>query len=84
MDNVRLLSMHYFVPWPMLIGIAIAALVLTIGISSNSLITTNTIGQNLTQGNQTGNQTANQTSPAPAQIPGSASERSSSSSGPQY
>jgi hypothetical protein len=37
----------------MLIGIAIAALVLTIGIGSSSLITTNTFGQDLTQGNQT-------------------------------
>lgn len=64
----------------MLIGIAIEALVLTIGIASSSLITTNTFGQDLTQGNQT----ANQTSPAPAQIPGSASEGSSGSSGPQY
>ena len=76
--------MHYFVPWAMLIGIAIAALVLTIGIASSSLITTNTFGQNLTHGKQTDNQTANQTSPDPAQIPGSASERSSGSSGPQY
>lgn len=81
---MRLWSIHYFVPWAMLIGIAIEALVLTIGITSSSLITTNTFGQDLTQGNQTGNQTANQTSPAPAQIPGSASEGSSGSSGPQY
>jgi hypothetical protein len=66
------------------IVIAIAALVLTIGISSSSLITTNTFGQNVTEGNQTGNHTANQTSPAPAQIPGTASEGSSGSSGPQY
>ena len=35
------------------IGIAIAALVLTIGIASSSLITTNTFGEDLTQGNQT-------------------------------
>jgi hypothetical protein len=66
------------------IGITIATLVLTIGIVSSSLITTNTFGQNLTQENQTGNQTANQTSPAPGQIPGSASQGSSGSSGPQY
>jgi len=66
------------------IGIAIVALVLTIGIVSSSGITTNTFGQNLTQDNQTGNQTANQTSPTPAQIPGSASQGSSGSSGPQY
>ena len=55
-----------------------------LGIASSIIITTNTFGQNLTQGNQKGNQTANQTWPAPAQIPGSASERSSGSSGPQY
>ena len=66
------------------IGITIAALVLTIGIASTSLITTSTLGQNLTQGNQTGNQTANQTAPDPVQIPGSASQGSSGSSGPQY
>ncbi len=84
MKNVSLWSIQYFVPWAMLIGIAIAALVLTIGIASSSLFTTNTFGQDLTHGNQTGNQTANQTSPAPAQIPGSASEGSSGSSGPQY
>jgi hypothetical protein len=66
------------------IGIAIATLVLTIGMVSTSLITTSTFGQNLTLGNQTGNQTANQTSPDPAQIPGSASQGSSGSSGPQY
>jgi hypothetical protein len=54
-----------------------------LGIASSSIITTNTFGQN-SQGNQKGNQTANQTWPAPAQIPGSASERSSGSSGPQY
>lgn len=65
------------------IGITIAALVLTIGIASTTLITTSTFGQNLTQGNQTGNQTANQTSPDPVQIPGSA-QGSSGSSGPQY
>ena len=66
------------------LGIAITFLVLTIGIASGGLMTTNIFGQNLTQGNQTGNQTANQTSPAPAQIPGSASQGSSGSSGPQY
>ena len=66
------------------IGVAIAALVLTIGMVSTSLITTNTFGQNLTLGNETGNQTANQTSPDPAQIPGSAPQGSSGSSGPQY
>jgi archaellin len=66
------------------IGITMAALVLTIGIASTSLITTSTFGQNLAQGNQTGNQTANQTSPDPAQIPGSASQGSSGSSGPPY
>jgi hypothetical protein len=66
------------------IGIAIATLVFTIAIASSSLITTNTFGQNLTQENQTGNQTTNQTSPAPSQIPGSASQGSSGSSGPQY
>jgi hypothetical protein len=70
------------------IGIAIAALVLTVGMVSNSLVTTNTFGQNFMQanqtGNQTGNQTANQTSPAPAQIPGSASQGSSGSSEPPY
>jgi len=67
-------------------GIAIVALVLTIGIASSSLITTNIFGQNLTQSNQTGNQTSNQTSPAPApaQIPGSTSQGSSGSAGPQY
>jgi hypothetical protein len=32
-------------PWSMLIGIAIAALVLTIGIASSSLITTNTLAR---------------------------------------
>ena len=68
----------------MLIGIAIAALVLTIGIASSSLITINTFGQDLTQGNQTVNQIANQTSPPPAQIPGSVSEGTSGSFGPQY
>jgi len=66
------------------LAIVIATLVVIIGIASSSLITTNIFGQNLTQENQTGNQTANQTSPAPAQIPGSASQGSSDSSGPQY
>lgn len=66
------------------IGIAIAVLVLTIGIASGSLFTTSASGQNLTQGNQTGNQTTNQTSPATAQVPGSASQGNSGSSEPQY
>lgn len=66
------------------IGIAITVLVLAIGISSGSQITTIAFGQNSSQVNQTGNQTTNQTSPAPAQIPGSASQSSSGSSGPQY
>jgi hypothetical protein len=66
-------------------NIALVVLVLTLGIATTSFFLTETIAQNATHpGNLTGNQTGNQTSPAPAQVPGSASQGSSGSSGPQY
>lgn len=65
--------------------IAFVAMVLTLGIATISVFISETFAQNATiPANQTGNQTGNQTSPAPAQVPGSASQGSSGSSGPQY
>ena len=67
------------------IKMAFVVMLLTLGIATTSFFITGTSAQNATQpANETGNQTGNQTSPAPAQVPGSASQGSSGSSGAQY